>query len=57
MERNCIFSIIMPIYNVESYLRYAVSSVLAQTYSHFELVLVDDCSPDDSPAICDELAA
>lgn len=50
------FSVIMPVYNAENYLRNAVASVLAQTYPHFELILVDDCAKDNSPAICDELA-
>lgn len=50
-------SVIVPVYNVEGYLRPCVQSVLAQTYPHFELLLVDDGSTDSSPAICDEFAA
>ena len=50
------FSVIVPIYRVESYLRQCVDSVLAQTYGDFELILVDDGSPDGCPAICDEYA-
>ena len=57
MDNKPLFSIVMPVYNVEKYLRDAVESVLQQTYPRFELLLVDDCSPDNSPAICDELAA
>ncbi len=57
MDNKLLFSIVMPVYNVEKYLRDAVGSVLQQTYPRFELLLVDDCSPDNSPAICDELAA
>jgi len=46
----------MPVYGVEKYLKTAVDSVLAQTFSDLELILVDDCSPDGCPALCDELA-
>ncbi len=52
-----VVSIIAPVYGVQKYLENCVSSVLNQTYPHFELLLVDDCSPDDCPAICDRLAA
>ena len=44
----------MPIYNVEKYIRNAIDSVLSQTYEDFELILVDDGSPDNCPNICDE---
>jgi len=47
-------SVIIPVYKVEKQLRYAVDSMLAQTFSDFELFLVDDGSPDSSGAICDE---
>lgn len=50
-------SIIVPVYNAEEYLTACVDSILAQTFTDFELILVDDGSPDNCPAICDEYAA
>ncbi len=50
-------SVIVPVYNVEKYLRHCVDTILAQTYTDFELLLVDDGSPDGCPQICDEYAA
>ena len=50
-------SVIVPVYQVEPYLRCCVDSVLAQTFADFELILVDDGSPDGCGAICDEYAA
>ena len=52
-----LFSIIVPIYNVDRYLRECLNSVLNQNIDNFEVVLVDDGSPDTSPTICDEYAA
>lgn len=49
-------SVIVPVYNVEPYLRQCIDSILAQTYTDFELILVDDGSPDNCGAICDEYA-
>lgn len=49
-------SVIIPVYNVEKYLRRCVNSVLNQTYSNLEIILVDDGSTDNSGAICDELS-
>lgn len=49
-------SIIVPVYKAEQYLRPCIDSILAQTYTDFELVLVDDGSPDNCGAICDEYA-
>ena len=51
-----LFSVIVPIYNVEKYLRRCIDSVLAQSFGDYELILVDDGSPDNCPAICDEYA-
>lgn len=49
-------SIIVPVYNVEPYIHRCVDSILAQTFTDFELILVDDGSPDNCAAICDEYA-
>ena len=50
-------SVIVPVYNVEKYLRKCVDSILNQTYADFELLLVDDGSTDGCPQICNEYAA
>ena len=49
-------SVITPVYNSELYLRQCLDSLLAQTLEQIEFILVDDGSPDGSPAICDEYA-
>lgn len=51
------FSIIIPCYKVEKFLSECVDSVLSQTFTDFEVILVDDGSPDSCPQICDEYAA
>ena len=51
-----LISIIIPVYNTEKYLCDCIESILNQTYSLFELILVDDGSTDSSPLICDEYA-
>ena len=52
-----LISVIVPVYKVEPYLRKSVDSILAQTYTNLEVFLIDDGSPDNCPAICDEYAA
>ena len=52
-----LFTVIVPIYNVEKYLVRCVDSILAQTFPDFELILVDDGSSDRCPEICDAYAA
>ena len=51
-----LFSIIVPVYNVDKYLRECVDSIIQQTFSDFELILIDDGSSDSSAEICDEYA-
>ncbi len=51
-----VISVIVPVYKVENYLSRCVDSILAQTYADFELILVDDGSPDNCGAICDAYA-
>ena len=50
-------SVIVPVYNVEKYLPACIDSILAQTFEDFDLILVDDGSPDQCGAICDRYAA
>lgn len=52
-----LFSIIVPVYRVEEYLERCVRSLIDQTYSDIEIILVDDGSPDRCPAMCDGYAA
>ena len=45
---NCLVSVLMPVYNVEKFLREAIDSILNQTYKNIELIIIDDCSTDNS---------
>jgi glycosyltransferase involved in cell wall biosynthesis len=56
MEKQPLISIIVPVYKVEKFLSKCVDSILNQTYRNIEIILIDDGSPDNSPAICDEYA-
>ena len=56
MNENPKITVIVPVYNTEKYLRRCVDSILAQTFTDFELLLVNDGSTDGSGAICDEYA-
>lgn len=54
--KNPEISIIMPVYNSEKYLGKCIDSVLSQSFSNFELLLIDDGSTDRSPKVCEEYA-
>ena len=53
---DMLISVIVPVYKVEKYIHRCVDSILAQTFTDFELILVDDGSPDNCGKICDEYA-
>lgn len=57
MKNDVTVSVVIPVYNVEKYLNECVDSMLKQTYSSYEIILVDDGSTDSSGSICDEYAA
>lgn len=51
-----LFSIIIPVYKTEKYLHKCISSIINQNFSNYEIILIDDGSPDNSGAICDDYA-
>ena len=53
---SALISVIIPIYKVEEYLAECIASVVCQTYTNTEIILVDDGSPDNCPQMCDEWA-
>ena len=53
---NGLVTVVLPIYNVEKYLNRSIESVINQTYNNIEILLIDDGSPDNCPAICDTWA-
>ncbi|MGN0527797.1 MAG: glycosyltransferase family 2 protein [Eubacterium sp.] len=56
MTQDDLISVIIPVYKVEKYLDRCVESIVNQTYKNLEIILVDDGSPDNCPALCDEWA-
>lgn len=56
MAEQSLVTIVVPIYGVEKYLDRSIKSFVGQTYKNLEIILVDDCSPDRCPEICDEWA-
>ena len=53
---NVCLSVIVPVYNIAPYVRRCIESLLCQSFSDFELLIIDDGSTDGSAAICDEYA-
>lgn len=51
---NCLVSIIIPVYNVKSFLHEALDSVIYQTYKNLEILIIDDGSTDGSGEVCDD---
>lgn len=56
MDNQPKISVIVPVYNIEKYLRRCIDSMLAQTFTDFEVLLIDDGSIDASGLICDKYA-
>ena len=56
-KRQPLVSIIVPVWNVEPYIRQCLDSIVSQSYQNLEIICVDDGSPDHCPEICDEYAA
>lgn len=56
MTNNSLVSIVVPIYNAQKYLQKCINSIVEQTYQNIQIILVDDGSTDDCPALCDEWA-
>ena len=56
MTNSPVISVIVAVYKTEIYLKECVDSILSQTYANFEIILIDDCSPDNCPQMCDDYA-
>ena len=56
MIENQIVSIIVPVYNVQEYIKDCINSIICQTYKELEIILVDDGSSDNSLQICKDMA-
>lgn len=57
MWKNPVISIIVPVYNVETYIEKCLQSICRQSYNNIEIIVVDDCSTDKSVAVCERYAA
>lgn len=57
MKEKVLISVIVPVYNVEDYVEDCLNSILRQSYRNFELIVIDDGSPDNSGVICDRVAS
>ena len=57
MDHQFKFSVVIPVYNVEKYIRESLDSIINQTYKNLQIILIDDGSTDSSGSICDEYAA
>jgi len=55
-KNNLLVSVIVPVYNVEIYLKKCLDSIINQTYENLEIILIDDGTPDNSGKIADEYA-
>lgn len=55
--QTCLISVIVPVYNIEQYIDECVTSIVNQSYSNLQIILVDDGSPDNCPQICDKWAS
>ena len=51
-----LLTVVIPVYNVEKYLKRCIESILIQEWKHYDILLVDDGSTDNSPQICDDYA-
>lgn len=54
--KDPLITVVVPIYNVENQLRKCINSIIGQSYQNLEIILIDDGSKDNCPAICDEFA-
>lgn len=57
MDSSNLISVIVPVYKVAQYLDRCVVSIIRQTYTRMEIILVDDGSPDECPVMCDNWAS
>ena len=56
MKKDVLLTVVIPVYNVEKYLKRCIESILIQEWKNYDILLVDDGSTDSSPQICDDYA-